>query len=243
MKGSKLPGGFQKEYSKMKKSISGVTVLAVMSLAIVLVATSALAVDVSRGQFYTEEEYQKLSGKEREAYCASLAGEKDKQASLMGEAESKLDAEQAKIADLKAQLNEVNSELQPVEAEVARLEREIAELEALPTEWTVKSGESLSKISGYEEIYSDPVKWPRIYRANRDKIDDPNLIFPGWLLRIPRGLPTNHVVAEGEYLGKIAGYWEIYDDWRQWTKIHEANKDQIKDPDLIRPGWDLKVPR
>jgi nucleoid-associated protein YgaU len=236
-----MPDGFQEELSKMKKSI---LVIAAVSLAILsILATSVLAVDVSRGQFYTEEEYQKLSGKEREVYCTSLAGEKEKQAALLGQATADLDGAKASAVDLRAQLKQVDAELDPIESEVSKLEREIAELEALPTEWTVKSGESLSKISGYEEIYSSPVLWPRIYRANRDKIEDPNLIFPGWLLAIPRGLPTMHMVMEGEFLGKISGYWEIYDDWRQWTKIYEANKDKISDPDLILPGWDLDIPR
>ena len=125
----------------MKKSIPRVMTLAAISLAIVaMLATSVFAVDVSSGQFYTEEEYQKLSGKEREAYCASLANEKDKQQSLLSEAQSKLDQERAELDDLKAQLRSVDSELEPLESEVSRLEREIAELEALPKEWTVRKG-------------------------------------------------------------------------------------------------------
>ena len=49
----------------MKKSILGVMVLAAVSLAVMsLMVTSVLAADVSRGQFYTEEEYQKLGKKE-----------------------------------------------------------------------------------------------------------------------------------------------------------------------------------
>ncbi|MFH1314492.1 MAG: LysM peptidoglycan-binding domain-containing protein [Candidatus Eisenbacteria bacterium] len=228
----------------MKKSIFGVMGLAAISLAIVLImAAGVLAADVSRGQFYTEEEYQKLGGKEREAYCASLAGEAERQASMLGDAEADLAAEQAKIDDLSNTLKQVNGELGPVQADVARLEKEIAQLEALPTEWTVQKGEFLYKISGYEQIYSDPVKWPRIYRANRDLIEDPHLIFPGWVLQIPRSWPTVHTVAEGEWLAKISGYWEIYGDWRQWTRIHEANKDKITDPDLILPGWELNIPR
>jgi nucleoid-associated protein YgaU len=239
-----MPGRFPKEQVKMKESILGRLVLAAVSLAIIsFLVTRALAVDVSRGQFYTEEEYQKLGKKEREAYCAALAREKDKQQSLLSEAQSKLDQERAKIDDLKAKLNKVDGELQPLESEVARLQQEIADIEALPTQWTVKRGECLSRISGYKEIYSDPVKWPRIYRANRDLIQDPNLIYPDCVLKIPRGLPTTHVVYEGEYLGKISGYWEIYGTWRQWTRIYEANKDKIKDPDLIQPGWELKIPR
>jgi nucleoid-associated protein YgaU len=228
----------------MKKSITGIVGLAAISLAVVaLLAASARAVDVSRGEFYTEEEYQKLGGKEREAYCASLADESDRQASMLGDAEGDLAAEQAKVDDLKKTLEQVDGELGPVQAKVAELQKEIAELEALPTEWTVQKGEFLYKISGYDQIYSDPIKWPRIWRANRDMIEDPSLIFPGWILKIPRDWPTVHTVVEGEWLAKISGYWEIYDDWRQWTKIHEANKDKIADPDIIQPGWELNIPR
>lgn len=219
-------------------------VLAGISLAVMAIAVSeAIGVDVSKGQFYTEQEYQKLSKKERQAYCDALAAEAAKQASKLKELQANLSTEKSKIEDLKSRIREVDSQLEPLESQVADLERQIKELESLPTEWTVRNGESLSKISGYQEIYNDPRKWPRIYRANRDKINDPNLIYPGWVLRIPRGLPEYHVVTEGEWLSKIAGYWEIYNDWRQWTKIYEANRDKIKNPDLIMPGWELKIPR
>jgi nucleoid-associated protein YgaU len=239
-----MPYGFQEELTEMKKSIRSITGVAALSLAMILViAAGAFAVDVSKGQFYTEEEYQKLGKKEREAYCASLASEQETLKGRLADATTKLDAENAEVKDLKAKITDVDGKLNPVNKEVADLEKQIKELEALPKEWTVKKGESLSKISGYTEIYSHPAKWPRIYRANKDRIEDPNLIYPGWILRIPRGLPTSHMVVEGEWLAKISGYWEIYGDWRQWTRIYEANKDKIKDPDVIMPGWDLKVPR
>ena len=47
-------------------------------------------------------------------------------------------------------------------------------------EYTVVSGDSLSKIG---ERYGIP--WKTIYEANRDKIKDPDLIQPGWKLKIP----------------------------------------------------------
>ena len=239
-----MPFRFRKELTKMKKSKLGALRLAAVSLAIVaLVATSVLAADVSKGQFYTEEEYQKLSKDEREAYCASLGAEANSQKARLEAAESGLSREQATVDDLKGRLMKIDGQLQPLEAEVAKLQQQISELEALPTQWTVKKGESLYKISGYKEIYSNPVRWPRIYRANRDRIEDPTLIYPGWVLDIPRGLPMMHMVVEGEWLARISGYWEIYDDWRHWTKIYEANKDKIRDPDIILPGWELDIPR
>ena len=49
-----------------------------------------------------------------------------------------------------------------------------------------------------------------------------------------------HVVEKGESLSKIAQ--QYYGKASLWTKIHEANKDQIKNPDLIKPGQKLRIP-
>lgn len=47
--------------------------------------------------------------------------------------------------------------------------------------YEVKSGDSLSKIAkNYEGI-----TWKDIFEANRDKIKDPDLIYPGQILTIP----------------------------------------------------------
>lgn len=50
--------------------------------------------------------------------------------------------------------------------------------------YTVVEGDSLSKIAQRE--YGDAQDWRRIYDANRDQINDPDLIHPGQSLRIPR---------------------------------------------------------
>ena len=50
-------------------------------------------------------------------------------------------------------------------------------------------------------------------------------------------------VRKDEYLGRIAGYWEVYDNYREWTRLYEANKDQISDPNLIYPGQVFLIPR
>ncbi len=52
-----------------------------------------------------------------------------------------------------------------------------------PATYTVKKGDSLWKIAG--KVYRNPLKWPRIYRANKDKIQNPHKIFPGQVLTIP----------------------------------------------------------
>ncbi|HYX21740.1 MAG TPA: LysM peptidoglycan-binding domain-containing protein [Thermoanaerobaculia bacterium] len=49
--------------------------------------------------------------------------------------------------------------------------------------YIVQSGDSLSKIS--KKFYGDPNKWKRIFEANRDVVKNPDVIQPGWTLRIP----------------------------------------------------------
>lgn len=49
--------------------------------------------------------------------------------------------------------------------------------------YEVKSGDSLSKIA--KAHYGDPMKYPIIFEANKPMLKDPNLIYPGQVLRIP----------------------------------------------------------
>jgi nucleoid-associated protein YgaU len=49
--------------------------------------------------------------------------------------------------------------------------------------YTVVAGDSLSKIAKRE--YGDASKWHRIFEANRDKIQNPDLIHPGQVLNLP----------------------------------------------------------
>jgi nucleoid-associated protein YgaU len=47
----------------------------------------------------------------------------------------------------------------------------------------VQSGESLSKIA--KHYYGDPMKYQAIFEANRNLLDNPDLIHPGQVLVIP----------------------------------------------------------
>jgi nucleoid-associated protein YgaU len=50
----------------------------------------------------------------------------------------------------------------------------------------VVQGESLWRIAKYEAVYNNPRYWPLLYWKNREQIKDPDLIFPGQELRVPR---------------------------------------------------------
>ena len=49
-----------------------------------------------------------------------------------------------------------------------------------------------------------------------------------------------YTVVGGDSLSKIAK--KIYGDASRWKEIFEANKDTVKNPDLIHPGQVLKIP-
>ncbi len=76
----------------------------------------------------------------------------------------------------------VAEEAAPVEAAVAEAEAPPAAAETVV--YTVVSGDTLSGIA--QRFYGDANAYMRIFEANRDKLNDPNLIFPGQELVIPQ---------------------------------------------------------
>ena len=51
------------------------------------------------------------------------------------------------------------------------------------------------------------------------------------------GGTKEYVVVSGDNLSKIGKKFNL-----KWKDIFEANKDKIKNPDHIEPGWKLKIP-
>ena len=57
-------------------------------------------------------------------------------------------------------------------------------------------------------------------------------------LSLAEGAEETYTVKSGDNLSKIAKKYPGL----SWKDIYEANKDKIKNPDLIQPGWELKIP-
>ncbi|MEL1253439.1 LysM peptidoglycan-binding domain-containing protein [Flavobacterium sp. DGU38] len=56
-------------------------------------------------------------------------------------------------------------------------------------------------------------------------------------IEVALGVSREYTVEIGDSLSKIAKVYGV-----SWQDIFEANKDIISNPDLIQPGWKLKIP-
>lgn len=95
-------------------------------------------------------------------------------------AKAKANAEmQRKLMEQRAELNRMRREY---ETQMAKE----AEAHKASESWThtVVPGDTLSGIA--KKYLGDARRWPEIHKANKDKIANPNLIYPGQVFVIPR---------------------------------------------------------
>ncbi len=52
--------------------------------------------------------------------------------------------------------------------------------------YEVKKNDSLWRIAGRKDIYDNNMKWTELFYANQDKIADPDYIYPGMIIKVPR---------------------------------------------------------
>ncbi len=134
----------------------------------------------------------------------------------------------------------------------AKVSEEKAEM--VTKTYTVLDGESLSDIAA--KVYGDGVYWTDIAAANN--ITDPNSLYTGQVLQLPKLTPTqavsststtaeeqkaingnSYTVQEGDLLWDIAV--RAYGDGFKWTDIAAANN--LPSADAISSGQVLQIPR
>ncbi|HPI93807.1 MAG TPA: LysM domain-containing protein [Deltaproteobacteria bacterium] len=95
---------------------------------------------------------------------------------------------------------EKQKKLEEIGAEIAVKREEIQKtsepsvLEVYPTIYVVKKGDTLPSIAARHEIYNDSFMWPLIYKANRDQIKDPKVLYTGQDLKVPREVTLEEII-------------------------------------------------
>ena len=86
------------------------------------------------------------------------------------------------------------------------------------------------------------------YQLEKDLFWDAIKKHSGWESEVAADIKTEktdihgyHVVQPGETLSKIAKVH--FDNANRYMDIFNANKDQLKDPNLIHPGQKLLIPK
>lgn len=117
--------------------------------------------------------------------------------------------------------------------------------------YTIEKGDTLFDIAA--KYLGDGNKWPEIYDLNKDKISNPDQIYPGEQITIPGEPPHQYPVPEitdspvsgkryrvksGDTLWAIAT--AAYGNGEDYKRIAEAN--HIANPNLINVGEVLSIP-
>ncbi|MCK4412174.1 MAG: LysM peptidoglycan-binding domain-containing protein [Candidatus Eisenbacteria sp.] len=133
------------------------------------------------GEFLTLAEQRALSGAQLEKYCGMLG--------------SYLDGLRADVALARSLQDSLSTVLDSLTVETGRLNRNARELERELREtklrrdttstYVTKEGDTLTSLGTL--FYGSTSNWRKIYNANRDQIEDPQVpLKPGLRLTIPR---------------------------------------------------------
>lgn len=195
-----------------------------------LMSVDSLAQKYNKENVKNEEEYKaKLSSLSKQKADLTMEAEQleqdiekiknDKEAlqkyeECMDELYAMVGATKADVENFRNAVNNLNGKIQRRESPKADRQKELDELkknkisalpeffdrvhnqmqraldawEEAPKEitYTVVRGDHLWKISGMKQHFGNPFAWPKLYQANKDKIKNPDLIYPKQVFTIPQ---------------------------------------------------------
>jgi len=197
-------------------------------------------------------------------YLVELKKEQDREAA----AKTQIAQLEKDIADLQAQIANAKQQVEMMWQEMLNF---VGVTQAEFDAFVQKIDDLLAKIQGIESEFSEDLKgWKKALDDAEQEVKavkaDKIAVFPrldGKITALDDALAESRAAlaaavdaAKGanstytvrliperrDCLWRIAEYEDVYGDPWKWPSIYSANKDQIKDPDLIFPGQELIIP-
>lgn len=237
----------------------------ILTLAVIILLVLPVIIS-AKVNYLSEEEYKDLNKREREAYWQDLQtqqtdflGRKSTAVERQTKAQARIEELQAKIAKTEEERDMVYNgileyldvdkndvtQMRSVEKKInyfndqlnnfnslsdSELWQEKKDVDALRQEWNDYRENNYAKIPDFQ----DQVLLIENRLTQLDKEIEANK---------PKYFEDEYSVVKGDFLSKIAGYSFIYNDPDKWGIIYRANRDQVKDPNILSPNQKLKIPR
>ena len=158
------------------------TILSVTVLGVLVVGTASQA-NAQQDKMTLEEWQAALDAcNQREATASARISDLESQIADVRRQISDLDRQ---ISAVRQEITGLNQQVSSTQGEIRRVQDELERVK-FPETYTVIKGDCLWNIAKKDYIYNDPFKWPDIYEANKDKIKDPDLIYPRQVFTIIR---------------------------------------------------------
>jgi hypothetical protein len=151
--------------------------------------------DASLGDYYTKKEYESLSDEQREEYCNELANQRDLFLEQIASAEEALETYRLHEEPRRREVDSLRVAAEAMEARLAELRSAAPEAgsgggggtkDGGAAAYTVRQGDSLWRIAARDDVYGQGARWKRLYEANQSRIRNPDRIYPGQEIQIPR---------------------------------------------------------
>jgi nucleoid-associated protein YgaU len=214
-------------------------------------------------RYLSDDEIKQLKGQERKQYFADMVQAVADLQQRKADALANKERYQGEIDQLNGQLKQAQDEYAQVKAEIYSF---LGVTEADLAGVLRKIEYFNNQLAGYEKMTDDQL-W-NAKKAVTEMVEEYNTYRHSKYARMPEvrtqfddldrrvaALERNlqnarpkyyedeYTVVKGDNLSKISGYSFIYNDPTKWGIIYRANRDQISDPNIVRPDQVLRIPR
>lgn len=205
-----------------------------MKLSKYLIALLALFVVLSAGAFAQEE----MTEDEWEAEMSRLRSQKDALTTEIANLKSEVDNLKSTLAGMMSYedcMNELYALVGATKNDVDNYRKAVTELEGKIRR---KEGPKADRQKDLDALKTNrisalPEFFDKVHNQMQKSLDN-------WVEEVQ---DISYTVVKGDHLWGIARKKEHYGNGFAWPVIYKANRDQIKNPDLIYPKQTFKIPK